>query len=299
MLISKASGGANLKLINKILIIGGDNRQIYMADFLEKSGFDIEVYGLSDKKRTPSDNIRLSINNADAVILPLPVSKDGKYINSAIPIKETTDEIISFIKEETVVFAGMMNRNIESRLDKKNIKHFDYFKREEVTIRNTVPTVQGILKTIIDNIDYTIHSSKCAVFGYGRVAKITADILCSLGADVTVCARKKSDLVLAQTKLLKGLLIEDFYKYSDEFDIIINTVPSVVIDRKIIENVKKDCLIIDVSSAPYGTDFAAANEFGINALQCPSLPGKVAPKTAGIIIGEAVIDILKEENLWQ
>ena len=71
-----------------------------------------------------------------------------------------------------------------------------------------------------------------------------------------------------------------------------------VIDRKILENLNKNCLIIDVASAPYGTDFATAHEFGINAIQCPSLPGKVVPKTAGIIIGEAIIDILKEENLW-
>lgn len=298
MIISKASGGANLKSINKILIIGGDTRQIYMADYLEKSGFDIEVYGLSDKKRTSSENIRKSINNADAIILPLPVSKDGKYITSCVVIKETLDEIISFIKEDSVVFAGLMNRNIESKLIKKNIKYFDYFKREEVTIKNTVPTVQGILKTIIDNINYTIHSSKCAVFGYGRVAKITADVLKFMGADVTVCARKKSDLSLAETRGIKGILIEDFHKYSDGFEIIINTVPSVVIDRKILEKLKKDCLIIDVSSAPYGTDFACASEFGINALQCPSLPGKVAPKTAGIIIAEAIINILKEENLW-
>ncbi len=298
MIISKASGGANLKSINKILIIGGDSRQIYMADYLEKSGFRIEVYALADKNRSSTDNIKNSIINADIIILPLPVSKDGKYITSTVPIKETLDEIIALIKEDTVVFAGLLNRNIESKLSKKNIKYFDYFKREEVTIKNTVPTVQGVLKIIIDNIDYTIHSSKCAVFGYGRVAKITADVLRSMGADVTVCARKKSDLSLAETKKLKAIFIEDFYNFSDDFDIIVNTVPSVVIDRKILRNVRKDCLIIDVSSAPYGTDFASANEFGINALQCPSLPGKVAPKTAGIIIGEAVINILKEENLW-
>ena len=74
--------------------------------------------------------------------------------------------------------------------------------------------------------------------------------------------------------------------FASETNIIINTVPSVIIDRKILEKLNKNCIIIDVASAPYGTDFAVASEFGINAIQCPSLPGKVAPKTAGEIIAD-------------
>ncbi len=288
-----------MQTVNKLLIIGGDNRQLYMADFFEKSGFNVSVYGLTEKNRKCTNNIKSAVENADAIIFPLPISKDGKYITSTIPINETLDDILSFINKECIVFAGMINRSVESKFMKKNIKYFDYFKREEVTVKNTVPTVQGILKAMIDNIDYTIHSSKCAVFGFGRVAKITADILSSIGADVTVCARKQEDLASAEIKKIKSCKISDFYHISNEYDVIINTVPSLVIDKKILENVKSDCLIIDVASAPYGTDFAAAFELGLNAVQCPSLPGKVAPKTAGKIISEAIINILEEENLWK
>jgi hypothetical protein len=31
-------------------------------------------------------------------------------------------------------------------------------------------------------------------------------------------------------------------------------------------------------------------------MQCPSLPGKVAPKTAGKIIADGILNIIKEEN---
>lgn len=287
-----------MQKVNNLIIIGGDSRQLYMADYLEKSGFDVSVYGMEEKGRNCIKNLRLYSENADAIILPLPISKDGKYITSTVPMKETIDDILSFINEKCIVFGGMINKTAEIKMQKKGIRYFDYFKREEVTVKNTVPTVQGILKAMIDNIDYTIHSSKCAVFGYGRVGKITADILSSIGADVTVCTRKSGDLASAEIKKNKSCRISDFHIYSGEYDIIINTVPSLVIDRKILENVKPDCLIIDVASAPFGTDFAAAYELGINALQCPSLPGKVAPKTAGKIIAEAIINILKEENLW-
>lgn len=287
-----------MKLNNNILIIGGDNRQLHMADFLEEKGFEISIYGLNSEKRKCPDNLKETIYKSEVIVFPLPLTKDGKNINSAIPIKESIDDILSVIDENKIVFGGIIGKGIENKLKKKNIRYFDYFLREELTLKNTVPTVQGILKIIIENIDYTIHSSEIAVYGYGRVAKITADVLSALGAEVTVCARKKSDLVCADIKHLNACKIKDSYKISRRFDIIINTVPELVIDRKILGNIRNDCLVIDVASAPYGVDFASAEEFGIRAFQCPSLPGKVAPKTAGIIIGETITDILKEENLW-
>lgn len=283
-----------MKKINNFLIIGGDGRQLYMADYLESLGYGVEIYGLPEKERKCVENIEEAVQKSDALILPLPAVKGEKNIYSIVPMKETVDDISLMIKQEQPIFAGMVSRGVEAKLTLGGGKVFDYFRREDVTVMNTVPTAQGILKTMIDNIDYTVHSSRCAVFGYGRVAKVTADILSKIGAKVTVCARKYGDLAAAEIKGMNGCLISDFYKTAHEFDIIINTVPSVVIDRKILENVQSDCLIIDVASAPFGTDFAAAYELGIHAIQCPSLPGKVAPKTAGRIIADGIINMMKE-----
>ncbi len=287
-----AQGGANLKNIKSFLIIGGDKRQIYMAEYLNNFGYSVTTYGLSSENII---DIKSEIPNKDAIILPLPVSKDEKKIYSIIPVKESLDDIISLIDPDQIVFGGMIGKGTESKLKRKNIKLYDYFKREDVTVMNTVPTVQGILKVIIDNIDYTVFSSNCTIFGYGRVAKITADTLSSLGANITVCARNCGDLALAKTKGYNTCNINEFYKSANHTDIIINTVPSLVIDKNILESIRKDCLIIDVSSAPFGVDYGTAYKLGIKALQCPSLPGKVAPKTAGKIIADGILNIIREE----
>lgn len=283
-------------MIKKFLIIGGDSRQLYMSEYLESIGYETDLYALPEKNKECKPNLKKAVKEADAIILPLPVTKDGKYIFSIVPVKETLDEIIACLDSDKPVFAGMISRGVKSRLEKKNIRYFDYFDREDVTVMNTVPTAQGILKAMIDNIDYTIHSSKCAVFGYGRVARVTADVLKSIGADVTVCARKSGDITTAEICGMKGCRISDFRNIAHEYNIIINTVPSVIIDRNILSNLRPDCLIIDVASAPFGTDFAAAYDLGLNAMQCSSLPGKVAPKTAGKIIADGIINIIKEEN---
>lgn len=285
-----------MKPADNCLIIGGDSRQIYLAEYLEMLGKNVSIYGLPEKNKKCVDDLKKAIGSNEIIILPLPITKDNRNVFSIVPIKESLEEIINCIREDKLVFGGMVTKGAESKIKKNGAKIFDYFKREDVTLMNTVPTVQGILKVIFDNIDYTLHSSRCAVFGYGRVAKVAADALSSLGAEVTVCVRKGSDISLAEINGLKGCRIADFYRCAGEFDIMLNTVPSLVIDRKILECVKKECLIIDVASAPFGTDFSTAFEFGIKALQCPSLPGKVAPKTAGKIIGNGIINILKEEG---
>lgn len=285
-----------MKKADNFLLIGGDNRQIYIADYLEKYGKNVSVYAIETNSRICIDNLKKAVGEYDAIVFPLPLTKDNKYPFSVIPIKESVDEIISFIRTGQLVFAGMAGKGFESKIKNKGAVFYDYFKREDVTLMNTVPTVQGILKVIFENINYTVHSSRCAVFGYGRVAKIAADTLKNLGADVTVCARKGADIALAEICGMKGCYISDFCRIANEYDIIINTVPSLVINRKILENLKQDTLIIDVASAPFGTDFAAANELKIKAMQCSSLPGKVAPKTAGKIITDGIINILKEEG---
>ena len=285
-----------IRLFVHLLIIGGDSRPLYMADYLEERGFNIAVYGLPERARKCVTELKSAVEAADAVILPLPVTRDGRYVFSIVPVKETFDEMAAMFHKDQPIFAGMLSHSMRARLEKRCDEVYDYFEREDVTVMNSVPTAQGILKTMLENIEYTVHSSKCAVFGYGRIGKVTADVLSAVGADVTVCVRRPSAIALATVNGLGGCLISDFYKSADRYDIIINTVPAQVIDRKILKNVRPDCLIIDVASAPYGTDFAAAHELGINALQCSSLPGKTAPKTAGRIIADGVINILKERE---
>ncbi len=289
-------GGADLNKNDKFIIIGGDNRQAHIADYLDGKGYDVAVYALPDAERFCSKSLKKEVENSKYIILPLPVTKDGRYIHTLTEAGISVDEIISLLTAEHVVFGGMLSKALESKIAKKAGGVYDYFRREDVTVKNTVPTVQGILKVIIDNVDYTINSSKCAVFGYGRVASLAADVLSSLGAEVTVCARKRSDLAKAEIKGYDTCFINEFCDIAKNYQIIINSVPSVVINNEILQRLKKGCLIIDVASAPYGVDFAAADKLGINAILCPSLPGKVAPVTAGRIIADGILNILEEEG---
>jgi dipicolinate synthase subunit A len=70
-----------------------------------------------------------------------------------------------------------------------------------------------------------------------------------------------------------------------------------VLDRGILEKVKKDCLVIDLASKPGGVDFNAAGELGVKTLWLLSLPGKVAPVTSGLIVKNTVQNLLLERRM--
>ncbi len=53
-------------------------------------------------------------------------------------------------------------------------------------------------------------------------------------------------------------------------------------------------LLLDLASAPGGTDFAAAEKLGIQAVHALSLPGKTAPATAAKAIAQTISGILSE-----
>ena len=188
----------------------------------------------------------------------------------------------------------MMDGALKSSFFKKGIRVFDYFEREELAVNNAVPTAQGVIKIAMENMKITVHGAQCAVTGYGRTAKVLADMLAALGAHVTVAARKCSDLAWARTGGLNAVNISELMKTAPELDLLVNTVPSLVLDCKTLSALRRDCLVIDIASAPYGTDFACARELGLNVIVPGSLPGKTAPKTAGELIADAILNIIKE-----
>ncbi len=287
--------------IKKLLVVGGDKRQLYMAESLMHKGFDVELYGFSpldgfkDMSYVGDNNLSLAAANANAVILPLPVSRDGITVNSRGGGRSVTLEELSDILERgQTVFAGMMSNSWKSNFFKKGIRVFDYFEREELVVNNAIPTAQGVIKIAMDSLETTLHGSNFAITGYGRTAKILARMLGAMGADVTVAARKCSDLAWARSEGFTGVHIYELPVCADKFDVLVNTVPTLIIDDTILAKLKKDCLIIEIASAPYGIDFARAEELGLKVTVAGSLPGKTAPKTAGVIIGDAIFNIIKE-----
>ena len=172
----------------------------------------------------------------------------------------------------------------------------DYYAREETQVANAVPTAEGALQLAMESTDSTLHNSRCLIIGYGRIGRLLADRLLALGAEVTVSARKYGDLAWieawgchsVQTGALTGQL--------ERFDLIFNTAPALILDGARLRETRKNCVIIDLASAPGGVDLEAAKRLSRQVILAPGLPGKVAPRTAAAAIRDSVYHILEERG---
>ena len=73
-------------------------------------------------------------------------------------------------------------------------------------------------------------------------------------------------------------------------------IPAKILTRDYISLLHQDCTIIDIASAPGGTDFEVCKEFHIHALLCLGLPGRYSPKSSALILMEEINRIRKQHQ---
>lgn len=287
-------------MFRTISVIGGDLRQLTLAKKLSVDGYDVSVYGFSNGINTDSLNHTDSISAAldsEVIVLPVPVSFDMQSIHSPYSDKIITiTEMLDKINPLSIVYGGCISNELSEEFEKRKIKHKDYMLRDELAIRNAIPTAEGAIEIAISETPITIHHSRCLVLGYGKVGKILAKSINALGADAYVAARKYADLALIEGHGYYPLSVNEAKMRLNDFDIIFNTVPALILTKNELNNVRDDALIIDLASKPGGVDFNSAKELDKKVIWALSLPGKTAPVTAGIIIKDTIINMLREEE---
>lgn len=146
----------------------------------------------------------------------------------------------------------------------------------------------------MEELPITLHNSKILILGYGRIGKVLSKMLQGIGAKVSVAARKYSDLAWIETSGYLPIRMSEISNYLNNFDVIFNTVPHIILDVKELESIKKDALIIDLASKPGGINFEKAKEVGLKTIWALSLPGKVAPVSAAKYMKDTIYNIISE-----
>ncbi len=173
---------------------------------------------------------------------------------------------------------------------------FDYMKNESYTLKNAFLTAEGAVSYLEENTPYSLINSNILIVGYGRIGKALHKLLNAYGANITVCSRSKSSSAEAVFNNARHIYFNEL-AVKNNSDIIINTVPHLVLTEKELKALKPSCLILDLASFPGGVDNLVAKSLGFTVLNGRAMPSRFTVKTAGELIGEAVIDILKEEYI--
>ena len=293
-----------------LAVLGGDVRQITMARELADQGYRVLVWGLGECEAyvgcaSVCESWQSAVKEAHAVILPLPASMDGVRVHAPLHNVEQSLRVSTLLDQTSgqLLLAGRIGESMRKLAGQKGIEVIDYFESEVLQLKNAVPTAEGAIAIAMHELPVTIDGIHAAVIGYGRIGALLGERLGGLGANVTVYARRREQLVQAELHHHRvGRLVcrgegtePDFL--APGLRVIFNTVPQWIFTRRVLETLPKNCLLIDLASAPGGIDHTAAQELGIKTVWATALPGKCAPESAGRILAETIGGILSEEAL--
>lgn len=285
-----------------VAVIGGDAREREVILALRASGAAVNVAARPRDEDAGGEwhpSVRQALTGAEALVLPMPgIDAIGRVY--APLVSEThllTADDLAQLAPEAPILVGVARASLLEPAARLGHPVRALADDDEVAIGNSIPTAEGAIQIAMERRPITIHASEALVIGLGRCGLTLANTLAAMGARVTVAARKPSDRARA---VAFGWAAVDYASIVEPLaraDFVFNTVPAVVLTAERLAATKPECLIIDLASAPGGTDFAAATALGREAILAPGLPGRVAPVTAGRILARVTIAALRASRV--
>ena len=284
----------------KYAVIGGDMRNVYLAELLKKDYQYVEIYGFDKSgkpwaiKNSPLDFV---LDGARIIVGGIPLLSENNYLSMPLSREKLPlGEVLEKVPQNTLFIAGKIPDYVIEKLAEKQVKCIDIVDREELAVLNAVPTAEGAIHILLKELPMTLMGSRILIVGYGRVGKILSKMLQGFGVEVWAAGRKNSDIAWIEAQGFKPVPIHQLARYVSDMDAIVNTVPALVITKEILEKARNDCFLLDLASIPGGIDFKAAENFGFKVKWALGLPGKVAPLASGDIIRRTIYNIIEEEG---
>jgi len=288
-----------------VAVIGGDRRMAEAVHFLLRAGARVRLAGLEWDDRFAGVEVCSSgadaLTGAQAVILPVQgVDVDGTvYTADGVPPCQIDLDGLRRTERGAPVFVGLSNPHLNRLCEEAGLPLIEYRESDHFATWNSIPSAEGAIQMAMEATPFTLFGSRSLVMGFGRTGRAIALLLRGLMSDVSVAARSEVDQARVWAAGHRPVEWADLPQAVAEADVVFNTVPAPVLTRPVLAGAPSHLVIIDVASAPGGTDFAAARELGLSANLAPGLPGIVAPVTAGRIIAELVVRHLRRTDAME
>ena len=286
----------------KIACLGGDARSLSMMRRLAVLGADVRSFGLPRSEMNAGCSMAPSVEDvlegSRAVILPMPAFDRNEKLYCPLS-EQTTDvcakDLFARIGGRIPVFGGRISPSVAALAKQHGVALTDYAQSDEFQIRNAVPTAEGAICLAMQALDITLDGAYVAILGYGRIGAALAERLRVLGAHVTVAARKSRDVARIQCAHCRAIHLtgeESLTPLTAGFAVIFNTIPHRVLTSHILEGMPAKTILMELASAPGGWDADAT--IPCRTIYAPGLPGKYAPRSAGVIVADTLLPMLEE-----
>lgn len=269
----------------KIAVIGGDRRMSTVARLFCESGYDCEAAATASQ----SNNVFEVMKDSAVTVLPLPCQKDGK-LNAPTSNEEIyVGDIFAAGTGKTLFVGGMLPPDLP--------QSEDISLREDFLLKNAVLTAEGAIEIALRERDLSLFGANAAVFGYGRIGARLAALLSAFGARVTVVARRSESRLLAEIANHRAVGYNESRAVLKNSEVVFNTVPFRIFGKGELSQMSGNSLYIELASPPYGFCEEDKDSCAAKIILASGLPGKTAYESAGRIIFETVLSIMRERGL--
>ena len=208
------------------------------------------------------------------LLLPVPsFEADGRIRGGGIPA-----HILADLPENVTVVGGNL-RNLSLH----GYPAIDLLQDAQYVAENAAITADCAIRVARDKMDRIWRGCPVLVIGWGRIGKCLAYQLKAMGADVTVAARKESDLAIARALGFEAANSLDFAPSG--YRVIFNTVPAAILSKEQCKACDPNALKIELASKPGIADS--------NVISALGLPAKYAPESSGRLIADTFIRLLQ------
>ena len=206
-------------------------------------------------------------SNTEHLLLPVPSFPDGS--DYLLPILDR-------LPRNVRVYGGFLQ--IPQLI---GYKRTDFLSDPYYLARNAAITAECTLEIVENILGQDISGHSVLILGWGRIGKCLGKLLTEKGAQVTIAARKDSDLAIIEAL---GYHAMPLWALKPEAELIINTIPSMVLPQ-----IPDHCYAIELASKP-----GMAGDHIISAL---GLPGKLRPAASGKLIADTFIRLSQYQEV--
>lgn len=284
-----------------VAVIGGDLRQVAVAEAIARSARQVRTYGLpglpEDRGVSAASSLCEALAGAPVVVLPISGIGSNGRVNTLAgqPAVWLDEDFWRSLLPGTLILAGSLPDEYKQMAMAGGHRTIEYAEIDEIAILNSIPTAEGVLQLAMEGLPITIHGCCCFILGLGRTGFSSARLFKAVGADTWVVANRPALRARAYEMGCRALAFAELPGEIGRADLIVNSVPALVLPEQVLALTRPSIYIIDLASAPGGVDFRAAETLGRRAILAPGLPGKVAPESAGRILATALPAIIVRE----
>ncbi|MBR3646009.1 MAG: hypothetical protein IKN54_06285 [Lachnospiraceae bacterium] len=263
----------------KTAIFPCDMRQYYISEYLTKMGMQNEII---DTYKT-----------FDIYVTATPFSKDNIHVNTILNRPLPISEFIDNLSSDSIVFGGSIKRDIFSSLTTKTKHVYDYLSDKDIVRYNANLTANGLLHDIIEHTPFSLLSSNVFIIGYGNCGRSIASLLSNLVKSIYIYDHTESNIERVINDGYNEIYYNEIKNKLSKFNVIINTVPDVVLTDELLSAADKSSFFFEIASYPFGFKKHIFDQLNLNLVYCLGLPGKYTPLDAGFKIAEYIYNQMK------